>query len=229
MTIHTPPPKKTTAVDNMVQVEIREKLKEQISNSVKLSRLLQTLNTFVNPRNLRAGFVFHLEPGEVLNLYKQKSPLSYQITGILKHTRAPQLKVSLLEALQLIIQALNTLIQNQEIINSKGHGTAVLKDAVRTTSVNSDLLHLVTGLNEPPLDGFLKKTVVLFEELLSVGILLQEAIDNWHEIRRSLINLLKEPVSDNPDTATRTFHSILAHLCLLTEKITKIPKQFGKS
>ena len=205
----------------MVQVEIRNKLKEQISKAVKLSRLLQTLNTFVNPRNLRPGFPFHLEPGEVLKLYRQRSPLSHQITGILKHTRAPQQKVSLLEALELIIQALTTLINNQDILNSKEHGTAVLKDAVTTISVNPELLHLVTGLLEPSLDGFLKKSKLLFEELLSIGNIIQESIDNWHEIRKGLVILLKEPVSEDPETATQTFQSTLTHLSLLTDRNNK--------
>ena len=211
MTFHTPIQKVATE-SNMVQVEIQSKLREQISKAVKLSRLLQTLNTFVNPRNPRAGFPFHLEPGAVLNLYRQSSPLSYQMSGILKDTKAPQQKVSFLEALELIIQALTTFINNQYILESKEHGTEVLKSAVQTVAVNPELLSLVTGLLEPTLEGFLKKSKILFEELLFIGNIIRSSVDNWQGIRKSLVVLLKEPISEDPATATQTFQSTLTRL-----------------
>ena len=75
MTIHTPPVKKTLASNNMIQVEIQTNLKDAIAKQVKLSRLLQTLDSFLKPRNARTSFPFHMDPESVLDLYKQKSIL----------------------------------------------------------------------------------------------------------------------------------------------------------
>ena len=108
-----------------MRVEIQTNLKDNIAKAVKLSRLLQTLDSFVKPRNPRQSFPFHLDPEAVLHLYRQNSTLSHQMTGILKGTRASQTGVNFLEALEYIIEAITTLTHSQYVLEAAENGTEV--------------------------------------------------------------------------------------------------------
>ena len=139
------------------------------------------------------------------------------ISGILKDTRGPQGGVGLIEVLEYIIEALTILCENSQVTESATEGSAVLIDTVKTTAVKPEILTLVTGLNEPTLDGFLKKAKVLFEELLQIGKSIKTNTLLWHKIYENMKKLLQYATSDDPKQALQIFQQNITELVQLTE------------
>ena len=124
------------------------------------------MNICLTNPNSRAGFPFHLSHKDVLDIFSVKSPITTQMTEILKGTSYSSTSITVHELLIYITEALEELISNPTITNYLKEASKLLHDSVFTSERGPELVKIATGDQDANITTYFTKAKILFQELL---------------------------------------------------------------
>ena len=127
-----------------MNTDMKSEISAIISEKIRLTGLHVILDTFLTDRNPRVGFPFNLMHEEVLKLFTVESHLAKQMTEIMVGMSCTRKNITIHEMLCYIIDAFESLINTQTLVDHSKEGSELLLDYVHDTEKGPQLLRLAT-------------------------------------------------------------------------------------
>ena len=188
---HSPQPPRPHSQRNME--EVLTNLEQDINQILNLKYVFNICSIFLQIRNPRTAFPFHMKAQELLSLFVPGNPTANSFTGIIANTLTLEniggRQVTFHQLLECIKQALSQLLALDGVKNHPEGSWEVLTRAAAQSQPGLPIIKSITGIDSSTFTKVIQKIQVLFEQLIQASKLIKENQRSWTDFYLSLIHI----------------------------------------